>query len=67
MVRERRVGVLVSRLTEAEYGRAYDEAIALIADPGTAERCRQAAREEFSLDTVGGPRYRRLYDRLMRK
>lgn len=67
LIRRRRIGVLVSQFTEEEYLRVYDEAVTLIADPGVTERCRLTAREEFDLATVGGPRYRRLYDRLMMK
>jgi glycosyltransferase involved in cell wall biosynthesis len=66
LFRSRQVGVLVSRFTEEEYVRAYTRAISLTSDPDIAERCRLTARDEFSLETVGGPRYRRLYDRLMR-
>ena len=55
------VGVLLESLTEAGYEKTVAEALALAEEPGIAERCRRAARANFSLQEVGIPRYDRLY------
>jgi glycosyltransferase involved in cell wall biosynthesis len=60
------VGVLLAEHGEAPYGRAARRLGELMADPGTAERCRAAAHEHFSLDEVGVPRYRALYETVSR-
>jgi glycosyltransferase involved in cell wall biosynthesis len=67
LLHRRQVGASVSQLAEEEYLGAYDRVVTLMGDRSLAARCRAAAHEEFSLETIGGPRYRRLYDRLMRK
>jgi len=36
-------------------------------DPGLAVRCREVARTRYDLHTVGGVRYRRLYDAVMKR
>lgn len=55
------VGVLVGRFDHDAYTDAVRRLLAL---GDIAERCRQAAVNGFDLETVGGPRYRRLYERL---
>lgn len=59
-----RVGTAVQNFRREEFLRALDEVDRLMADGGTASRCRTAAREEFDLHEIGGVRYRRLYERL---
>lgn len=61
-----RVGVLVHDFTEDSYRAALTAVEALCREPEIAERCSASALSRFSLQTVGGPRYRRLYQRLMR-
>jgi glycosyltransferase involved in cell wall biosynthesis len=65
LLTRREIGVLVRQHTAAEHLRAYDEMVTLMSDQGLSERCRTAAREEFDLDTVGGARYLRLYERVV--
>lgn len=65
VVEGERVGVIVRELGAEAYGAALAEVEALGREPGIAERCRDAARRRFDLTTVGGPRYRRLYRRLL--
>jgi hypothetical protein len=36
----------------------------LLLDQSVAERCRESARKRFDLASVGGARYRRLYQRV---
>jgi glycosyltransferase involved in cell wall biosynthesis len=65
VVEGERVGVIVRELSAEAYGAALREVEALGREPGIADRCRDAARRRFDLTTVGGPRYRRLYRRLL--
>lgn len=59
-----RVGVILDTFDEAAIETALNQARALAAEPGTADRCRRTAHELFDLDTVGGPRYQALYRRI---
>jgi glycosyltransferase involved in cell wall biosynthesis len=59
-----RVGVQVRRFDEESYRAALRSAELLLSDPGVRDRCRECARRRFDLQTVGGPRYRRLYRRV---
>lgn len=61
----RRVGALLQRLDEAGYHDALRELADLRADPTLAARCRETARELYDLETVGGPRYRALYEAVL--
>ena len=56
------IGALVSEHTEAVYRAVLDHSLALLARSETRDRCRAVARRELSLDDVGIPRYRRLYE-----
>ena len=56
------VGVLIHSFTGENYLKAV-ESIVKIGD--VRERCREVAKREFDLSTVGGQRYRRLYQRLL--
>ena len=60
----RGVGVIVDAFGEPGYERAAKRIRELAADPDARARCRAVAREVFSLDEVGIPRYDRLYRRL---
>jgi glycosyltransferase involved in cell wall biosynthesis len=61
---EDNVGTLLYAYNREAYGRALREIERLLLDSGVAERCRDSARNRFDLARVGGPRYRRLYQRL---
>jgi glycosyltransferase involved in cell wall biosynthesis len=58
------VGILISEFNETSYGRALEQLDALLANETIGARCRATAHAEFNLETVGGVRYRRLYERL---
>jgi len=60
-----RVGVLLREFNEASYLRALAEVAALLSDPDLPARCRASAAARFDLTSVGGARYRRLYERLL--
>jgi glycosyltransferase involved in cell wall biosynthesis len=60
----RDVGVLVDEFGEPGYERAAQRIRELGADPDGRARCRAVAREVFSLEQVGIPRYDLLYQRL---
>jgi hypothetical protein len=57
IIRAHRVGVLVSGPSEIEMNAALDELEQLLTDPDLAVRCRRAAEECFSLETVSGNWY----------
>ncbi|HEX8284184.1 MAG TPA: glycosyltransferase [Pyrinomonadaceae bacterium] len=65
VVEGERVGCIVRELNAEAYGAALAEVESLAREPGLADRCRDAALRRFDLRTVGGPRYRRLYRRLL--
>jgi hypothetical protein len=56
-----RVGVLVDDFDDGSYRAAAEQLATLLVDARTAERCRTVAERELSLETVGIPRYDRLY------
>ncbi len=59
-----RVGILLDGLDRESYGKAFDQAEALRRDPSLRERCARVAATLYDLHSVGGARYRRLYERL---
>ena len=63
-IEEGRTGALLRSLDRAAYADALRAVEALRRDPELAERCRQEARTRYDLETVGGARYRRLYELL---
>ena len=62
LITEAGVGVLIDKFDHESYIAAFQKLKAL---GDIAEKCRRTAREQFDLETVGGVRYRRLYDRLL--
>lgn len=65
-IEQHRVGVLVRSFDEASYAAAIGAMTELRRDPELATRCRSLARSEYDLHEVGGARYRRLYDAVLR-
>jgi glycosyltransferase involved in cell wall biosynthesis len=65
MIEADRVGTVVKDFNEIAYLRALSEVDTMRQDPSIATRCRSTALNRFDLATVGGPRYVRLYQRLM--
>jgi glycosyltransferase involved in cell wall biosynthesis len=65
-IEEGRVGVLLQSFDHAAYAGAFRAIEELRRDPGLADRCRNEARARYDLHTVGGERYRRLYDAVLR-
>jgi glycosyltransferase involved in cell wall biosynthesis len=57
------VGVLVNEFTNEGYGAAF-EAVSKLG--GVRETCRETAIREFDLLSVGGERYMRIYERVMK-
>jgi glycosyltransferase involved in cell wall biosynthesis len=60
-----RIGVLLKTLDHAAYRDALHAVDELRRDPELAERCRAEARAGYDLHTIGGERYRRLYDAVL--
>ena len=56
------VGVLIDKFDRESYLTAIAD---LVARGDIANKCRETAKLRFDLETVGGVRYRRLYDRLL--
>lgn len=65
IVRDRRLGVVLSSVDPAACAAALEEVRAAMADPAMPDRCREAAMDLFDLD-AGVERYRGLYRRLLR-
>jgi glycosyltransferase involved in cell wall biosynthesis len=65
MIEGDRVGVIVREFNDAAYLEALFGLNVMRQDGSIAARCRASAVNRFDLATVGGPRYRRLYRRLM--
>ena len=61
LIETNKVGVLLDNFSEAAYLAAITDAEAL---GDIRARCLNTARKEFDLATVGGERYRRIYERL---
>ena len=59
-----RVGVVVKSFDRASYDEAARLALALADDPEIRTRCVEVAHRLFDLSTVGGVRYRRVYERI---
>ena len=66
-LREGRAGALLRTHDEAAFGQAVREIAELRRDPGLRERCRALARRRYDLHAIGGPRYRRLYENVLRR
>ena len=60
------IGVLVDEHDPAQYQTAARRMVELVAAHATHERCIATARRELSLEDVGIPRYRQLYDHVGR-
>jgi glycosyltransferase involved in cell wall biosynthesis len=58
-------GVLLEAFDRAALESALDRLDLLLHQPDLAGRCRQSAVRRFDLVSVGGERYRRLYERLL--
>jgi glycosyltransferase involved in cell wall biosynthesis len=67
LIHEHRVGVLLSEFSRQAYRKALDDIEIMRGDENLAERLRAVARREFDLAGVGRTRYRRLYERLLRR
>jgi glycosyltransferase involved in cell wall biosynthesis len=61
------IGVLVDAHDSDSHLQAARRLAELMAGPDTASRCQTAARALFSLDEVGLPRYRALYEHVSRQ
>lgn len=63
---EDKTGVVISEFTPAAYTKALEEIDELMKDVELTTRCRESARKRFDLGTVGGLRYKRLYESLQK-
>jgi glycosyltransferase involved in cell wall biosynthesis len=67
LLKKNRVGALLSEFTPEAYRQALNEVDAMRRDKSMAAHLRSVARREFDLIDVGRTRYRRLYERLMKR
>lgn len=65
LIEENNVGTLLREFSPQAYLKALEEIEMMRGDVTLAERLRGVARQKFDLVTVGGTRYRRLYERLL--
>jgi glycosyltransferase involved in cell wall biosynthesis len=65
LIEENNVGTLLREFSPQAYLKALEEIESMRGDVTLAERLRGVARQKFDLVTVGGARYRRLYERLL--
>jgi len=59
-----KIGVIADDLSEAGHFQTLDALEGLMQDADLADRCRAAAAKRFDLKSVGGERYRRVYQEL---
>ncbi len=64
MIEADQVGAIVRDFNQEEYSMVLQKIEKLSGEKDLAERCRQSARRRFSLQNVGGEKYRRLYRNL---
>jgi len=64
LINGHKVGVVLNSFNTDEFKRGLSEALEL---GDISIRCRETARREFELQSIGGVRYRRLYDRLTKE
>jgi glycosyltransferase involved in cell wall biosynthesis len=67
LIEENGVGALLREFTPEAYLKALNQIDVMRGDEKFAERLRGVARREFDLIDVGRTRYRRLYDRLVKR
>jgi glycosyltransferase involved in cell wall biosynthesis len=67
LITDNQAGALLHEFTPDTYFAALSEVDRMRADVGLRERLRAVARKEFDLVSVGRTRYRRLYDRLVKR
>ena len=67
LINERRVGVLLGEFSQQGYLKALKDVEIMRGEKNRAERLREVARREFDLVGVGRTRYRRLYERLLKR
>lgn len=65
LIEENTVGTLLREFSPQAYLKALEDIEIMRGDVNLAERLRGVARQKFDLVTVGGTRYRRLYERLL--
>lgn len=59
-------GVLIEEFSEAEYEEAGREIERMMREPGVRERARAVAERLFDLKVIGGERYAKLYERVLK-
>jgi Glycosyltransferase len=66
VISESKTGVIVSEFTKETYDSAAAALIDLAGREDMASRCRETARRQFDLESVGGARYRAIYQKVLK-
>lgn len=66
LIEQENVGVLLKGFSDKDYSEALEKMDVLLQDKDLRERCRKAAYKYFDLESVGGPRYRRIYEKMLK-
>ena len=66
LVESERVGVVIHEFSESAYRRALQQLTPLVREKGFRERCVATAAKFLSLEKVGWPRYREMYEKCTR-
>lgn len=64
LIESERAGVILETFSEEAYLAALARMRQLLGEADINDRCRAAAYRHFDLETIGGAKYRRLYERL---
>jgi glycosyltransferase involved in cell wall biosynthesis len=67
IIRTDNVGAVVDEFSVEAYRRAIDEIETIMLDKNLERRCIDTASKRFDLETVGGARYRAMYEKILRR
>lgn len=65
LIMNEKVGVMVAEFSDKGFIEASAEMDTMLSDTGLSGRCKEAAKKHFDLHTVAGPRYVRLYEKIL--
>lgn len=65
LIENEKVGTILNGFSENDFGEALEKIKKLLKDKNLGEHCREVAYRNFDLETVGGERYRNIYQKLL--
>ncbi len=66
LIEENGIGTVLTEFKEKDYLNAFDNIATLIESSSLEDNCRKTAQNEFGLESVGGEKYRKIYQKLLR-